>query len=136
MFRVRSSPTARACFRLTRPERPATWSASADAFSINDSFNQIQGSSAGWGRVQPSGVDGIIGTIKSPEWTEWNFSVQQQLNRSTVFTINYAGNHGARIVSNAWPNAFDSGYLGPTRILLAEHFPLHHRPKLFDRYGV
>ena len=57
----------------------------------------------------------LVGTIKSPEWTEYNFSVQQEINRSTVFIINYAGNHGSRIsYSNAWPNAYDqSPYLGP-----------------------
>ena len=53
-------------------------------------------------------LDAIVGTIKSPEWQEWNLSVQQQLNRSTVLIVNYAGNHGARIsYSNAWPNAYD-----------------------------
>ena len=54
-----------------------------------------------------SAGNGIIGTIKAPEWQEWNLSVQQELNRSTVFIVNYVGNHGARITySNAWPNAY------------------------------
>ena len=54
-------------------------------------------------------VGAIVGTIKAPEWQEWNFSVQQELNRSTVLIVNYVGNHGARIsYSNAWPNAYDA----------------------------
>ena len=54
-------------------------------------------------------IGAIVGTIKAPEWQEWNFSVQQELNRSTVLIVNYAGNHGARIsYSNAWPNAYDA----------------------------
>ena len=94
---------------------PATWSASANAFSINDSFNQIQASLPVGVAFNPPAFGAIVGTIKSPEWTEYNFSVQQQFSRSTVFTINYAGNHGARIsYQNAWPNAYDqSVYLGP-----------------------
>ena len=54
-----------------------------------------------------------MGTIKAPEWDEYDLSLQQELNRSTVLIVNYAGNHGSRIsYSNAWPNAFDqSPYL-------------------------
>jgi len=110
MLRVRSSPTSAGVLPFDPNGAPATWAASASAFNITQSYNQIQGS-------MPPGVDfaapagnGLIGTIKAPEWAEWNFSVQQQLNRKTVFILNYAGNHGARIsYSNAWPNAFD-GY--------------------------
>jgi hypothetical protein len=57
----------------------------------------------------PPAIGSIVGTIKSPEWTEWNLSLQQELNRSTVFIVNYVGNHGARIsYFNAWPNAYDA----------------------------
>jgi hypothetical protein len=110
MLRVRSSPTSAGVLPFDPAGAPATWAASAAAFNITESYNQIQGSlPAGVVFAAPAG-NGIIGTIKAPEWTEWNFSVQQEINRSTVFTINYAGNHGSRIsYSDAWPNAFD-GY--------------------------
>ena len=110
MLRVRSNPTSAGVLPFDPAGAPATWAASAAAFSMTESYNQIQGSMpAGVVFAAPAG-NGIIGTIHSPEWQEWNLSVQQQLNRSTVFTINYAGNHGARIsYSNAWANAFD-GY--------------------------
>ena len=71
----------------------------------------------------------IVGTIKAPEWQEWNFSVQQELNRSTVFIINYVGNHGARIsYSNAWPNAYEclsvsyNGHSGQADAPLADNY--------------
>ena len=109
MFRVRSSPTSAGVLPFDPAGAPATWQASASAFDINNSFNQIQASLPTGVVFQPPAANGIIGTIHAPEWQEWNASVQQQLNRSTVFIINYAGNHGARIsYSNAWPNAFDA----------------------------
>jgi hypothetical protein len=109
MLRVRSKPAKAGVLPFDPAGAPATWAASAAAFSMTKSYNQIQGS-------MPPGVvfsapagNGIIGTIKAPEWQEWNFSVQQELNRQTVFIINYAGNHGARIsYSDAWPNAYDA----------------------------
>jgi hypothetical protein len=109
MFRVRSSPTSVGVLPFDPAGAPATWQASASAFNINNSFNQIQASLPAGVVFQPPAANGIIGTIKAPEWQEWNVSVQQELNRSTVFIINYAGNHGARIsYSNAWPNAYDA----------------------------
>ena len=110
MLRVRNSPTSAGVLPFDPAGAPATWAASAAAFNITESFNQIQGSLPLGVVFAPPAGNGIIGTIKAPEWQEWNFSVQQEINRSTVFIINYAGNHGARIsYSNAWPNAFD-GY--------------------------
>ena len=109
MLRVRNKPTSLGVLPFDPNGAPATFAASAAAFNMTESYNQIQGSMPkGVVFAAPAG-NGIIGTIKAPEWTEWNFSVQQELNRSTVFIINYAGNHGARIsYSNAWPNAFDA----------------------------
>jgi len=110
MFRVRSKPTTVGVLPFDPNGAPATWAASAAAFNITDSFNQIAASLPTGVRFNPPAGNGIIGTIKSPEWQEWNFSVQQELDRSTVFIVNYAGNHGSRIsYSNGWPNAFD-GY--------------------------
>jgi hypothetical protein len=60
---------------------------------------------------EPPALSAIVRETKSPEWTEFNFSVQQELSRNTVFIINYAGNHGARIsYSSAWANAYDSSW--------------------------
>ena len=108
MLRVRSNPASAGVLPFDPAGAPATFAASAAAFNITESYNQIQGSMpAGVVFAAPAG-NGIIGTIHSPEWTEYNLSIQQQLDRRTVFIINYAGNHGARIsYSNAWPNAVD-----------------------------
>ncbi len=109
MFRVRSSPTSVGVLPFDPAGAPATWQASANAFSITDSFNQIQAALPAGVVFQPPAGNGIIGTVKAPEWQEWNLSVQQELNRSTVFIMTYTGNHGARIsYSNAWPNAYDA----------------------------
>jgi hypothetical protein len=109
MLRVRNSPTSLGVLPFDPAGAPATWAASAAAFDITKSYNEIAASLPLGVRFNPPAGNGIIGTIKAPEWQEWNFSVQQEINRSTVFIINYAGNHGARIsYSNAWPNAFDA----------------------------
>ena len=110
MFRVRNSPTSLGVlpFDSTNAGAPYTWAQSAAAFNIKDSFNTIQASLPTGVVFEPPAANGIIGTIHAPEWQEYNLSIQQQLDRSTVFIINYAGNHGSRIsYSNAWPNAFD-----------------------------
>jgi len=110
MLRVRSSPPTAGVLPFDPAGAPATWAASAAAFSMTESYNQIQGSVPLGVVFSPPAGNGLIGTIHSPEWQEWNLSVQQELNRSTVLIINYAGNHGSRIsYSDAWPNAFD-GY--------------------------
>ena len=113
-IRVRNSPTSLGVLPFDPAGAPATWQASASAFSINDSFNQIQAALPTGVAFNPPAFGALVGKTSSPEWTEWNLSVQQQINRSTVFIVNYAGNHGARIsYSTAWPNAYDqSPYLG------------------------
>jgi len=110
-IRVRSNPSSNGVLPFDPNGAPATWSASANAFSITQSFNQIQaGLPSGVVFAAPA-LNAIVGETKSPEWTEYNFSVQQEINRSTVFIINYAGNHGARIsYSSAWANAYDSSW--------------------------
>ncbi|MBV8808983.1 MAG: TonB-dependent receptor [Acidobacteriaceae bacterium] len=96
----------------------ATWQAAANAFNINSSYNQIAAQLSALGVSFPApAFTAITGTIHAPEWSEWNFQVQQQIGSSYVLTIGYAGNHGVRIpYSNAWPNAYDQfGYFpGPT----------------------
>jgi hypothetical protein len=108
-LRIRSADTVSGVLPFDPTGAPATWQASASAFTITDSFNQIAAALPLGVHFNAPAVNGIIGTIKAPEWQEWNLSVQQQLNRSTVLIINYAGNHGARISYwNAWPNAKDA----------------------------
>jgi len=115
-IRVRNNPTALGVLPFDPNGAPATWQASASAFSINDSFNQIQAGLPAGVVFNPPAFNAIVGKTNSPEWTEWNLAVQQQINRSTVLIVNYAGNHGARIsYSNEWPDAGDAyagDYLG------------------------
>jgi len=109
-LRIRNSPSSAGVlpFDPTAAGAAATWQQSASAFNINDSFNQIAASLPTGVKFNPPAIGALVGTIHSPEWTEWNLSVQQELNRSTVFIANYVGNHGARIsYFTAWPNAFD-----------------------------
>jgi hypothetical protein len=110
-IRVRNNPTSNGVLPFDPNGAPATWSASANAFSITNSFNQIQASLPSGVVFAAPALNTIVGETKSPEWTEYNFSVQQEINRTTVFIINYSGNHGSRIsYSNAWANAYDSSW--------------------------
>jgi hypothetical protein len=107
-LRVRGKPLSKGVLPFDPAGAPATWQASANAFKITDSFNQIQASLPAGVQFRSPAVGAIVGTIKAPEWQEWNLSVQQELNHSTVLLVNYVGNHGVRIsYSDPWPNAFD-----------------------------
>jgi Carboxypeptidase regulatory-like domain len=107
-LRIRNLPSSLGVLPFDPNGAPATWQTSASAFSITESFNQIAAGLPPGVVFNPPAANGIVGTIHSPEWTEFNLSVQQELNRSTVFIMNYVGNHGARIsYSTAWPNAWD-----------------------------
>lgn len=89
---------------------PAIFNASAAAFNIKESFNQISAALPAGSIFSPPNVSGIEGTLRSPRWEEWNFQLQQQMTSSTVLILGYAGNHGIRIpYTNNWSNAFDSG---------------------------
>ena len=114
-LRIRNSPSSLGVLPFDPNGAPLTWQQSANAFTITDSFNQISASLPPGVAFNPPAFGSLVGTIKSPEWDEYNIQVQQQLNRSTVFILNYVGNHGSRIsYSNAWPNAYDqSVYFGP-----------------------
>jgi Carboxypeptidase regulatory-like domain len=108
-LRVRNSPSSAGVLPFDPNGAPATWQASANAFSITDSFNQISTALPKGVAFNPPALGAIVGTVKAPEWQEWNLSIQQELNRSTVLIVNYVGNHGARIsYSNSWPNAADA----------------------------
>jgi Carboxypeptidase regulatory-like domain len=107
-LRIRNLPSSAGVLPFDPNGAPATWQTSASAFSITESFNQISAGLPAGVVFNPPAANGIVGTIHSPEWQEYNLSVQQELDRSTVFIINYVGNHGARIsYSTAWPNAWD-----------------------------
>lgn len=108
-LRIRAAGSAPGVFPFDPNGAPLTWQQSATAFTITDSFNQIAANLAALGgHFNAPSAAGIIGTTHSPEWQEYNFSVQQELNRSTVLILNYVGNHGARIsYFDAWPNAWD-----------------------------
>jgi hypothetical protein len=110
-IRVRSNPPGNGVLPFDPSGAPATYAASAAAFNITQSFNQIQTALPSGVVFEPPALSAIVRETKSPEWTEFNFSVQQELSRNTVFIINYAGNHGARIsYSSAWANAYDSSW--------------------------
>jgi hypothetical protein len=107
-LRIRNLPASNGVLPFDPNGAPATWQNSASAFNIADSFNQISAALPPGVVFNPPAANGLIGTIHSPEWQEYNLSVQQELNRTTVLIINYVGNHGARIsYSTAWPNAWD-----------------------------
>lgn len=111
-LRIRNLPSSAGVLPFDPAGAPATWQQSAAAFTITDSFNQISAALPPGVAFNPPAFNALVGTIKSPEWAEYNVQVQQELNRSTVFILNYTGNHGSRIsYSNAWPNAYD-GYAG------------------------
>jgi outer membrane receptor protein involved in Fe transport len=87
----------------------ATWAASANAFNITSSYNQISSALANLGSVFAApAFTAIEGTFHAPEWREWNIQLQRQLSNSVVVLANYVGNSGIRIpYTNAWPNAYD-----------------------------
>jgi hypothetical protein len=108
-LRIRSADTVTGVVPFDPNGAPLTWQQSASAFTVTDSFNQIAAALPPGVHFNPPAIGSIVGTIKSPEWTEWNLSVQQELNRSTVFIANYVGNHGARIsYFNSFPNGYDA----------------------------
>ena len=93
----------------------ATWQASANAFALNKTYNQLSSQLAALGSVfSAPAVNGLDGTIQAPMWLERNLQVQRQLNNSMLLTVNYVGNSGTRLLySNAWPNAYDQYGLYP-----------------------
>jgi hypothetical protein len=93
----------------------ATWTASANAFSITQTFSQLSASLAKLGSVfsAPS-FTSIIGTVHAPMVEEWNFQIQRQFGSSTALIVNYVGNHAGRLpYFSSWPNAYDEFGLYP-----------------------
>jgi hypothetical protein len=94
---------------------PATWAASANAFSLSKTYNQISSQLTALGSVfaAPS-VTSIVGTMHAPMVREWNLQIQRQVSKDVVLSVNYAGNSTTRLpYSNAWPNAYDAYGLYP-----------------------
>ena len=86
------------------------WGASANAFSVSESYNQISSALTSLGSLfEAPSVTAIDGRIRSPQWQEWNLQIQRQLTNSTALIVNYVGNHGINIpYTNQWANAYDA----------------------------
>ncbi|MGO9008913.1 MAG: TonB-dependent receptor domain-containing protein [Bryobacteraceae bacterium] len=94
---------------------PATWAASANAFSLSKTYNTIASQLKSLGAVFAApAFTSIIGTIHAPMVREWNLQIQHQITNDLAFSVNYAGNSTTRLpYSNAWPNAYDQYGLYP-----------------------
>ncbi len=58
----------------------------------------------------PPNVTGFTSKLRTPQYQEWNFQIQQELDSKSRVTIAYVGNHG---ILEAWPNSWgnaSSGY--------------------------
>jgi hypothetical protein len=93
----------------------ATWQASANAFALSKTFNQISSDLKALGSVfSAPGVNSIVGTLHAPMVREWNLQIQRQISNDVVLAVNYAGNSTTRLpYSNAWPDAYDAYGLYP-----------------------
>jgi hypothetical protein len=109
----------------------ATFRASAQAFNLNESFNQISSTLQGLGSIfEAPSFNYFNGTLHSPVYQEWNLQIQRDLGRSYALVIAYNGNHGIKIpYSNTWGNAYDPeayglpGALYPTVGAIAQGAP-------------
>jgi len=93
----------------------AIFQASANAFSINKSFNQISTTLGQLGAVfaAPS-IESVVGTLHSPRVEQWNFQIQRQLSASMALIVNYVGNSSTNLpFNNLFGNAFDEFGLYP-----------------------
>ena len=87
---------------------PVSFAAASKAFNINDSYNQLQGIlNPIIGYTPPLSLTAIEGTIHSPEVSEWNLKVDQEINKSVALSVNYVGNHSVHIpYFNSWWNEY------------------------------
>ncbi len=87
---------------------PASFAAASAAFNINKSYNQLsQILDPIIGSNPPIGFNSIQGTIHSPQVQEWNLKIDQEINKSTAFSVNYVGNHSINLLyRNGWWNGF------------------------------
>lgn len=86
----------------------ATWKAAANAFDITKSYNEIQASMPAGVSFTAPAFTSIVGTVHAPRAYEWNFQIQQEINRNTALQVNYVGNSVESLpYTNTWLNAFD-----------------------------
>ena len=90
----------------------AIWQASANAFSINQTFNQI--ALAPLRKLSGSvfsapAATGIVGTVHSPRVMQWNFQIQRELSQSLPRSplITSATPAGQLPYANQFANAYD-----------------------------
>ncbi len=90
---------------------PNSFKVASAAFNINQSYNQLSNIlNPIIGYNPPVSISSLQGTIHSPQVQEWNLKVDQEINRSTSFSVNYVGNHSIHgLYSNSWWNAVSSG---------------------------
>jgi hypothetical protein len=109
----------------------ATFTASAQSFNLNQSFNQLSSNLQGLGSIfEAPSFNYFNGTIHSPVYQEWNLQIQRDLGGSYALIVAYNGNHGIKIpYGNTWGNAFDPesyglpGALYPTVGAIAKGAP-------------
>jgi len=94
---------------------PATWAASANAFSLSKTYSTIAAQLKALGSTFAApAFTSIVGTVHAPMVREWNIQIQRQLSNDLAFSVNYAGNSTTRLpYSNAWANAYDQYGLYP-----------------------
>jgi hypothetical protein len=64
---------------------------------------QLEGSCVGGA---PFNVTSFTSKLRTPQYQEWNFQIQQELDSKSRLTIAYVGNHGIfEAYPNAWGNA-------------------------------
>ncbi len=92
----------------------ATYTASAQSFNLNKSFNQISTALQSLGSIfEAPSFNYFNGTIHSPVYQEWNLQIQRDLGRSYALILAYNGNHGIKIpYGNTWGNAYDPESFG------------------------
>jgi outer membrane receptor protein involved in Fe transport len=94
-------------FDSTNPASgPNAFKAASAAFNINDSYNQLSKIlNPIIGFNPPLGVTSIQGTIHSPQVQEWNLKIDQEITKTTAFSVSYNGNHSINIpYFNSWWN--------------------------------
>jgi len=99
------------------------WTQSANAFNTGfasgQTYTQIADSLLPFGvHFAAPAFTALNGTIHAPQWQEWNFQFQQQLNPATALVMNYVGNHGIQVpYSNSYYNAYDPNGVYPAGTL-------------------
>jgi outer membrane receptor protein involved in Fe transport len=88
---------------------PATWAASANAFSLSKTYSQIASQLKALGSTfSAPAFTSLVGTIHAPMVREWNLQIQRQVSNDVALSVNYAGNSTTRLpYSNGWANAYD-----------------------------